>query len=182
MKIINFINPVSPQEERSCKTWFRVSLTLLLATVACITYMQVAQLIIWSSYRQEYKKYRNATKLYAQVTEEKKKLTAQELELKNKLNTIINGSNQCCKLIEQLNALHKACTQNIHLSSCSLSGDGALITINCPNIEQAQACVTSLTQSRQFADLRISSICPVRQSMNVILKTAQNSDRQHHAK
>ena len=173
MKITNFINPVSPKDERSCTIWFKLSLMLGLVTVACITYMQISQLMIWSSYRQEYKKYSNATKQYATITEEKKKLTDREQMLKNNMNTIINSSDQCCKRIEQLSSLHKACTQEVHLSSCSLTSDGAVITLNCSNIEHAQTCCTALNQSRQFTDLKIASICPAKQSITMILKNGQ---------
>lgn len=171
MKITNFINPVSPADERSCATWFRLSLMLAVVTIACITYIQISQLMIWSSYRQEYKKYSNATKQYAQFTEEKNKLMAREQMFKNKMATIINTSDQSCKRIEQLNSLYKACTQDMHLSSCSFTTDGATITLNCSTIEHAQAFSTALNKSRQFTDLKITSICPHKKSINMTLKS-----------
>lgn len=178
MKITNFINPVSPKDERACITWFRLSLLLGLMTVACITYMQLCQLMIWSSYRQEYKKNSNITKQFAHITEEKKKLTDLEQALKQKLDTITNMSDQSSKRIEQLHALFKACTQDVRLASCSLTGDGTVITLNCTNVEQAQACCSSLNQGRKFTDLKITSIYPAKQSINMTLKTVQNSNNQ----
>ena len=126
----------------------------------------------WASYRQEYKKYSNLTKQYAQITEEKKKIAEQEAMLKNKIHIISSANDQCCKLIGQLNSLNKACTKDINLSSFTLAPDGATITLNCPTIEHAQACSKAMAQSRQFTDLKITSICPTKQSITITLKTA----------
>ena len=171
MKITNFINPVSPQDEHACATWFRLSLITGVAIILCIFYIQLSQLMIWSSYRQEYKKYTHATKQFAQITEEKNKLMTREQMFKNKMDTITQTSEQSCKRIEQLNSLQKACTKDIHLSSCSLTCDGTAIALRCATIEHAQACSLALNQSRQFTDLKITSISPAKQSINMTLKT-----------
>lgn len=170
MKITNFINPINPETERACASWFKLSLTLLAITVLYMLYIQVSLLLTWSVYRQEYKKYKNATQQYTQIIEEKKKLVEQEQILKNKLNKITNAHNQFCKQIEQLNILQKSCTPYIQLSSCSFTPGQVTIILASSTIGHAQAYYTTLNQGKHFADLKISSICPTKQVINITLK------------
>lgn len=171
MKMINFINPASPQTTQSCTRWFRISLLLILALCAFLTYMQVSQLMTWLCYRQKYTQLLSATKLYTKITAEKVKLSAQEKVLKEKIQILTNARSQTCLRIEQLKALYKAVTQDIELSSCILAGESIHIIINCPSIDHAQTFIHTLNQSKQFGELNMTSINGSKKTLNVALKS-----------
>lgn len=168
MKIINFINPTNPQDERSCAIWFKCTLAALLITFAVITYIQFAQIRLWYACRQEYKQYNALTKQYTYITEEKKKIEGQEQTLKTKIHHINDMHNQCSTYIEKLNALHTLCTNNTHFVSCALTPANMEITLNCSTIEQAQICCNML--SKNLKGMHISSIMPKKHTLHVTFK------------
>jgi hypothetical protein len=173
MKIINFINTTSPQDEHACLIWFRFTVAIIGIAVIFIAYIQYTQIRLWYAYRQEYNQYNTHAKQCAQITEEKKKLATQEQTLKSKVQHINDTHNQCGTYLAQLNAL-QTLSNNTNFVSCALTPRGMEITLTCDTVEQAQICCNVLSKNTQSGarkmNLHIASIVPKKQVLQVILK------------
>ena len=168
MKIINFIDPINPQDIRACALWFKFTLALLLLASSCIAFLQYTQIRLWYTCRQKYTANMAFKKQYDQISEEKKKLEKQEQELQTKVHHIHDAHNAYNIYIEKINTLQKLSANHIQFVSCALTSSHMEITLNCPSVEQAQECCTALSQKVQ--GMHIASITPEKHALIVTCK------------
>lgn len=167
--MINFIDPIDPGKERSCRLWVLISLVLVAAVVSIIGCIQIPQFMTFLSLRKEYVSIKNML-AHNRDDGAQDVLIREHDTLKHNIDVINDMHEKFNKRIHQLEAIHKACVNNVQLSSCTLSDKQISIDLVCSSIDVVNTVISALTQSRQFDDLLITSITPQKNGLQVVVK------------
>lgn len=167
--MINFIDPIDPRKERSCRLWAIFSLIFIAATVCIMVWVQVPQCMTLLSLRKEYACIKNML-AHNRDDGAQNALIQEHDTLKQNIAVMNNMRENCNKRIHQLEAIHKACVGNVQLSACTLADKQISIELTGPSMGSINTVIGALTQSKQFDELMIASITPQKNGLQVVVK------------
>lgn len=158
MKISNFIEPLSIQSQREFNRWVRFSTICIGTCLGVMTCVEIMQLLKFFEYRSFAKKYTRLTASHNQITDQKNKLASQEQELKTKISSIMECTDNRKTCINHIKCLFSSGIEHVQLQSYSAAEHATTVTINCPTIAHAQQYITTLTNGHLFHNLTIDSV------------------------
>lgn len=167
--MINFIDPIDPRKERSCRLWAIISLILVAAVVCIMVWIQVPRFMTFLSLRKEYVHMKNIL-VHNRDGEAQDALIREHDTLKQNIAVMNDMHENFNKHIHQLEAIHKACVNNVQLFACTLSDKQISIELIGPSMNSVNEAIVLLTQSKQFDELMITSITPQKNGLQVVVK------------
>lgn len=157
MKPINFINTISPKEQKALETWYTSTLIILALSMVCIVGLQFKQL--WSLYT-------TRTKALTKNLHNNSQL--QKYERLQQNHAFLNRQyEQVNKSLEQhhnpcayLTCIKELLSDHINLQTCTLTDTTISCALCVPHAQAATNCIRHLKKTSYFTGLKLTSMQP----------------------
>jgi len=160
MKIINFHDAVTPQQQRAFRQWFGISLILFVITIGIIGYIESKQIFTYYQTKNSCSCFHDDMNRFNTVSKDIEKLKQEEKELQERLTLLSRQKEQAKQRVAQLEVLQKICTNKIILQSYSSNERGIEMSLIAPSITDVNQALSSLAQSSLFPRLALVAMRP----------------------
>ncbi len=158
MKNNNLINTISQTQQYAIRRWFTISTLLLSATIIVIILLEIPQLYALQSIKKENTLLRAQTEPFDQVMAEQHKLQQEEQQCREKQEVINQYHEQLDHLIDNLSHIIHARTSDCRIESLQIKNNHFELTARCTQPQKATNFITQLSESKQFRNLRLTSL------------------------
>jgi Tfp pilus assembly protein PilN len=159
MKQINFINTLSAKEQYALRRWFYLSTLFISATVMAIVWIQINQIRHLYNIKSQRTPSTDPIE-YEAIHTRKEKLEKEEVELKQKINSLAQLKSDSKNPLDQLNAIATACQASTGLQSLTITPQAIELSAHCSTTQEAIRIVKNLNQSPLFQAVKLNSIQP----------------------
>ncbi len=158
MKNNNLINTISPTQQYAIRRWFILSTLLLSATIIVIIVLEIPQLYALQSIKKENIALRAQTEPFDQVMAEQHKLQQEEQQCRKKQEVINKYQQELDHLIDNLSHIIHARRPDCRIESLQIKNHDLELTARCAQPQQATDFIAQLAESKQFRNLRLTSL------------------------
>ncbi len=178
MKNNNLINTISHTQQYAIRRWFIISTLLLSATIIVIIVLEIPQLYALQSIKKENTTLSAQTEPFDQVMAQQHKLQQEEEQCRKKQEVINQYQEQLEHLIDNLSHIIHAHTPDCRIESLQIKNNHFELTARCTQVQHATAFTAQLSESKQFHNLRLTSLQQTDQKPSFLF-TVQGEDQYH---
>lgn len=157
MKHINFITPLSPNQQQKLHQWFRISCMLYGFAFVCIAAYTIKQLNALWSIDTEKNDIAFNTQEFESTMSRKQKLKQEENELKQKMALIEKYTDSSNSPTAYITTLAK---MGMQVASITLHESNLELSAYCTNTQDVVRIHQALDQSSYFKNLKLIAVSP----------------------
>ena len=163
MNMINFINPVPPEQQREFKIWAHISAFIITVTILLLLYFLAPRIFKLHKLKQEHATLLPDTAQYEQQEQQIKTLKKTHQALNTQAAEIQQYAHGLTNTRKQLLTIIKQVGTTMQLQELTLQNNQTTITAYCRNTQDATNLAQQLSTHPSFSALQITSLQPTPQ-------------------
>lgn len=158
MKNSNFIDALSPAQQKEGRYWFLTTLFLFIIVGISMAVIQVPQLYVWWQVKKEYTSLKSKTQLFETVLAQKRDLKLQEETVQSQVNALEKYAQHPKNPIGYLTHLNTICKNGSMLQSLKIHKKTIEIVGIFNNQKEALALSEQLVQLPLIKNMQLVSL------------------------